>query len=354
MSEPKLIPLDKDASYYLNKITLLFGETGSGKSTIIQEALYLLHKHIPLAIVFAPTNGSNKLYTDRFPWYLIRERPPTEEELIAIYNRQEKVSHLYTIANDMTILRGLFFKVCNHEAKITMQLIEKRSDSLIAESKQLYEKNEASYEISNIKHARDKQLKKLYKAVIETNKTRLLEMKLTEQQTIAVKCLHLNPRLLLILDDCAASLKNLKSTEVFKKLFYQGRNDNISTIISLQGLNDIVPDLRRSAMMSIFTTAESANVAFSRASNGFGKSIIKDAQKIIPAVFKEEKGMPLKHQKLVYIRGQADPLRVTIADDYEDNKFKFCGKPFWDICPSINRRKASTNNQFIDFLIQSA
>ena len=54
------IPLfTKDYSYFLNKSIILYGSSGSGKSMIMRDILYILKDHIPNILVIAPTNHLN-------------------------------------------------------------------------------------------------------------------------------------------------------------------------------------------------------------------------------------------------------------------------------------------------------
>ena len=64
--------LEKQYDYFLNKTTILFGATNSGKTTILLEMLYLLKDKIPSIFVFCPTSDSNKSFEgivpDPFIW----------------------------------------------------------------------------------------------------------------------------------------------------------------------------------------------------------------------------------------------------------------------------------------------
>ena len=63
----KLKWFEKDYKNYLNKTTIVYGRTNSGKSTIIEEIMYLCKDYIPTVFVIAPTNSSNNAYTNKIP-----------------------------------------------------------------------------------------------------------------------------------------------------------------------------------------------------------------------------------------------------------------------------------------------
>ena len=85
------IPLfTKDYSYFLNKSIILYGSSGSGKSMIMRDILYILKDHIPNILVIAPTNHLNGSFDGIIPPQLIF--PDVTEELIQnIFKRQKTV-----------------------------------------------------------------------------------------------------------------------------------------------------------------------------------------------------------------------------------------------------------------------
>ena len=53
--------------HFLRKLTLIFGGSGTGKTTIVKHILFLLKNDIPLMFVISPTNDCNNSFTNIFP-----------------------------------------------------------------------------------------------------------------------------------------------------------------------------------------------------------------------------------------------------------------------------------------------
>ena len=102
------IPLfSKDYTYFLNKSIILYGSSGSGKSMIMRDILYILKDHIPNILVIAPTNHLNNSFDDIIPPQLIF--PDVTEELIQnIFKRQKTVVKLYNMVNDYQRLENIY------------------------------------------------------------------------------------------------------------------------------------------------------------------------------------------------------------------------------------------------------
>ena len=97
---------DKSAKSFLDKTTLVFGGSGSGKTTIIEEILYLCKDSIPNYIVVAPKT-SDTAYRGKLPGRCIKE-DLTKSKLQKIWQRQYYFTQLYNTANDVNILESLF------------------------------------------------------------------------------------------------------------------------------------------------------------------------------------------------------------------------------------------------------
>ena len=58
----------------IGKNTILYGESGTGKSTIIIDILYHLKDIIPSCIIISPTESANGTFTDIIPNLMIDSR----------------------------------------------------------------------------------------------------------------------------------------------------------------------------------------------------------------------------------------------------------------------------------------
>lgn len=339
----KLRWLPKSHKDFLNKTTIVYGRTNSGKSTIIEEIMYLCRDFVPTVFVIAPTNSSNNAYTNKIPSQFIRKELDVEW-LDKLLKRQKNSSGAYINANKIDILKRLFNKVSDDTSEaIETSIIKKAHSSIIYIEESSMEFIQKKKQKSQILVDRDNMLKKLYKTSIRYNKVSLEQRKdLCKSERAALSFLDFNPNIMLILDDCASTFKKMyKKSSAIKEIFYEGRHYFFTTIISSQDDKEIDSELRKNTTMSIFTTAQSATSNFERASNGYPKHEKLRAKACIESVFKQDEN-DLKHfQKLVYIQNESDPFRYTIADVRDE--FRMCSKPLWDYSDRIKDKKDALN-----------
>lgn len=337
----KLGWLEKDHNYYLRKCTLIFGSSGTGKSTIIDEIMFLLKPYIPLCFVIAPTNMSNQAYTGKVPKRFIkdgRDLNKLVQWLEKFVSRQKHTAQLYMIANNLKNLKELFDKVSDAPAKeLEKSIARKADDSLIfIENSDKMNFAQKKTQKNMVKAERDRMLRKVYKTSIRFHKVALENVKsLTKVERAALTFLDINPHVLLVLDDCASKFKKLyKLTTAIKEIFYEGRQYFISTLISSQDDKEIDSELRKNSMVNIFTTQQIATSAFERASNGYPKHVKERAKLAIETVFKQDITKAKHYQKLAYIQNLQDPFRWLMADIYDD--FRICSESCWELEDKIN------------------
>jgi len=315
----KIYFMEKNPEIYEGKIILLYGETDSGKSTILFEILYLLKDKMAIPLVFCPTNYTDSDFDKMVPPECIFNNVDIKK-LEDIWIAQEDRTKKYKIANDLGVLKSLFDRVAS-------QCDKNKGDQIIFYAKRHINDLERNHGLSrgivkseklHIEKRRKNSLIRLFKEHIKSNKTNLMNMDLDEEERIAINFLDMNPRIVLIFDDCMSTAKLWGKSEVVKKLFYTGRKYFITQIYTLQDDHGIPPDLRKNSMISIFTSSNSANTYFGTPSNGITARDKKNAHKIIDAIFRERRGSPPHFQKLVYISNKVDKFSCIIADEYDD------------------------------------
>jgi energy-coupling factor transporter ATP-binding protein EcfA2 len=346
--------LEKDYSIFLCKMTLVFGSSGSGKSTIIDEIMYLLKPHIPVCFVIAPTNSSNQAYTGKVPKRFIkdgRDLPKLVEWLEKFVSRQKNTAQMYTNANNLKNLKSLFDKVADSTAEeVEKQITKKAEDSMIfIENSSTLNFAQKKSQKAAIKEERKNMLRKVYKTSIRYHKVNLEKSKsLTRKERATLTFLDINPRVLLVLDDCASKFKKLyKMTTAIKEIFYEGRHMYISTILCSQDDKEIDSELRKNSMVSIFTTPQIATSTFERTSNSYPKHVKERAKLATETVFKQDISKAKHFQKLVYIQNLTDPFRYTIADMYDD--YRMCSDSIWEFEEKIGsntKEEELENNPF--------
>jgi hypothetical protein len=328
--------LEKNAKYYLNRSTILFGASNSGKSTILIEMLYLLRDHVPNIFVFAPTAEANNAFDGIVPAPLIYKT--VEIDILKnIYKRQQAATKIYNTVNKLTELRKLFEKVADYKSVEAAKLAYNNANSIIQrkQSDPSIDFVERRSAVSEVKEVRDNYLTKLYKSVIRCNKKRLRNMGLPEQYRYIIKYLDFNPNCVVVLDDCGAILKKFQKEEVVKKIIFQGRHNNINLILTLQDDLNLDSSIKKNAFVNVFTTSRCAAAYFERGSNSFSKKEKEMSDKIITHIFTPTVKRDFK--KLVYLRDDINPFRYTIADLYDN--FRFGSPSLWEMCDKISGEK---------------
>ena len=347
MSEDRSLLLDdrtkikwfnKSHKYYLNRTTIIYGRTNSGKSTLIDEIMFLCKDYVPTIFVIAPTNSSNNAYTDKIPSQFIFKDIDVEW-LDKLLTRQKNSAGVYRNANKIDILKSLFNKISDETSQALEISIIKKADSSI----QLIENSNMEFASKKqqkvqIIEERDNMLKKLYKTNIRFQKVTLeTDDSLSKIEKSALSFLDFNPNVMLILDDCASKFKKLyKKSTAIKEIFYEGRHYFFTTIISSQDDKEIDSELRKNTTISIFTTSQAATSNFERASNGYAKHERLYSKKCIEAIFRQDDNDIKNYRKLVYIQNESDPFRYTIANMYDN--FRMGSLPMWEYSEKIKQK----------------
>jgi hypothetical protein len=346
----KLKWLTKTHKHYLNKTTIVYGKTSTGKSTIIEEIMKLCQLYIPNVFVVAPTNSSNNAYTGTIPSQFIKKELSVDwlEKLLI---RQKQSASAYRNANKLDVLKKLFDQVADQTAQmLATSIIQKAENAVIYINEAPITFADKKAQKSQIHEQRDNMLRKTYKTAIRYNKV-VLEQRnnLTKMERGALAFLDFNPNVMLILDDCASTFKKLmKKSSAMKEIFYEGRHYFFTTIISTQDDKEIDSELRKNTSVSVFTTSQAATSNFDRASNGYPKHERLRSKDVIETVFKQDQNDVKHYQKLVYIQSEADPFRYTIADIYDD--FRMGSQHMWDLSDRLNQHRDSRgeNNPLFD------
>jgi hypothetical protein len=104
-----------------------------------------------------------------------------------------------------------------------------------------------------------------------------------------IKCLNINPNLLLILDDCAYNANVWCKYNEIKEIFMNGRHHKITLMISFQDDKLLDSSLRKNAFINIFTTEIVCNTFFNRSANNFSKQDRAKMCLLSKHIFNEDK-----------------------------------------------------------------
>jgi hypothetical protein len=346
-----------DVDDYLDKTTLIFGGTGSGKTTIIESVLKSISKHVPNYIVIVPKT-SNKAYINKLPSLCIKE-DLTKEMIEKIWGRQENITELYENANKIDVLASLFQKYPDRQALAMIKAIVERAKSKLQSIQECnldYSKKKA--QTNYINELRNKRIKALYKTSIRQHRDKLETLDLNDKEIAALVYLDMNPRLVLIIDDSSEKfamwMKFFNKSEVnpFESILYRGRHNFITLVIAAHDDKLIATELRKNARITYYCNSTALMASLNKTQSGFTSADKKLAQKIAAEVFADEENGIKTHKKICYIREDSHPWQYHIADVYDD--FSLGCDPLRELVkkmPSIDDNLA--DNPFLKNIIGS-
>lgn len=337
MSVSEFIPQYK---HFLDKSTIIYGETGTGKSFIVGDIMHSLKSQIDQVIVFSPTDNMNHTY-DRglvpkaFIHYKIE--PHT---LDVMWERQEALSAVYTRANNKETIMSLYRRINDAEYKMVVSTVRNKLSKHIQQISMAADKDAVKEKIDEVKHTCDEFLKTAYKECIKKHMGELGRQQLSEDERFALQYLNINPRLLLIFDDCTDLLSRLKTNKIIQKLFYQGRHCYVTIIIACHTDKALASEIRAQSFINIFTEDKTFRAYFKR--TDCDRESKKEAEKVCSAVFTPLK----KHQKLVITRRDGKYHKYTAA---EHPGFKFCSNIVQNYSSRLEAKGNSMpkNNRFL-------
>ncbi len=349
--------LEKSVHNHLDITTLIFGGSGSGKSFLIDEIIWLCRKEIPNYLVIAPKT-SKVPYRERIPPRCYKE-DLSKAKLIQIWKRQVNLTQCYNIANDPVVLSGLFMKAPDKNAVLMIRAITQRAheilDTIANNSTLNFSQKKAQKNV--IHELEQKKLREVYKQTIRKNRSILQQMNLTEHEKVALKFLDTNPRLMLIIDDCTEQfvrwMKYFKKGEdnIFEKIFYKGRHNFITLIFAAHDDKAVDPQLRKNSRVTIFANSQALSACMMKQSSGYTKIEQKTAAKMGEKLFAGEDGEVKTFQKLCYIREDSQPFKYTIADQYDD--YSVGCEPLAQLIKKMPEKSDNiANNPFVKSIIE--
>jgi hypothetical protein len=337
---------------FLNRTTVIYGMTDSGKSTIIDEIMYICKDYItvPFVICQSSITVSSSPYYKKIPDHCIKSDVSKEwlEDFMIV---QKGRAALFDTADNLDTLKSVFEKINNSSNNEKKNMIISNAEKYISNiNNSNLDFAQKKMQITTIDKIKNDHLKTLYKSCIRNNKIKLEGMsKLSPDEICCINYVDFIPNIMIIFDDCASKFKKwVKDSTIIKEMFYNGRHYYITLIISAQDDKEIESELRKNAKVSIFTSQQAASSNFTRSANNYPKSVKKYAESCITKIFAPI-AIGKNHKKLVYFRNNdSDPFMYTIADLYPP--FKVGCKGIWELDQKINdiNNTNSSKNAFFN------
>lgn len=342
------VPQVDDDGHFYNRLTILYGPSGSGKSSLIQHLLNSLRDVVPIAIVCCPTATVNGDYAGIIPDECVYD-DVSKSLLQRIFQRQNSVMAMYKMVRDIDNLKPLFWPVATEDARRKVSRLTAIFDRGSTQIKATYSEEDVEGAIADLTAKYHKKMVKIMRATIGASIIKLHAFALTDLQKTLLDNFEINPSLLLLIDDCMASIKEWKDLEETKKLFYQGRHYFVTTLISAQNEVCIPPSFRINAHINMFTTETIVNSFINKVSSGISASERKLISQIAQTIFAPSSDTARPNFKKLVIFGQIiktnSKIQYMIAIP---KKKKFGSAAVWSMCSQVKRgtTAAVTSNAF--------
>jgi hypothetical protein len=334
---------------FIDRSIVLYGPTKSGKTLMTKHIMSTVRTHIEQIIIISPSEPTNQSYQGfvdppfiHYRMYLPDPANPKKTNstadavrfLESIWARQEMQASIYTRANNGEVLAGLFARLpasVRAEGVRLIRSINAKRGVFVARVREQFA-GSPGRRADKEKEVNDKFRKMLiliYKKYITPSYADLWrDESLTEAERCSLNYLNLNPRLLLIFDDCAAQLKQIFTKEIFRNLFYRGRHSFITTVICCQDDTDMPTNLRKNAFISFFMTPIVCKANFGRASNSFSKPTKQLIEEISDELFQG-------NRKLAYIREDDRRHHIYHVEVPYPVPFRFGSAASHELCDAV-------------------
>ena len=318
--------IDLKPARILDRTTVLYGRSNSGKSVMIKHMLKIVKDYIPVAFVISPTEPANRAYEkfihSSLIHYDLSSAKGEDGFLEKFWQWASMRSSIYHKVNKKDILLSIYERIKTPELDKVFSKIEiQRKNNISNSSVSLHDDLNRKYDELLIKLVKKHIIQ--HKHVLQRNSHGL-----SEDEIFSLTYIDLNPRVILIFDDAAAEIKSYFNKPIFRKIFYQSRHSFITSIFAVQDDSDLPPNLRKNVALSIFMTPAVAKSNFDRTSNKYSKDVIKIANAIYSDIF-------VGFRKMVFI--DSDPNKQYFYHVTAEivNPFRFGSHSLKEICTAV-------------------
>lgn len=358
----------------VNKSIALYGPSNSGKTHITKCILDKISTEVETIILVSPTEPSNKSFTKYVPLAMQHSEmsmpdpkfPNDKTKRITgpkgvlgfikmVWDRQSLLTEIYKNANRPEVVKSLFERLpdkvkskahreCLDRIDTMYQLALKKLEKRFMRELSTFEKEKEKLEEKSMEHKING-----YKHYIMENMRYIWKKHkdFTEDEQYAIHYIMLNPKSVIIFDDCAAQMvAAIQNKEEFRNYFYQNRHVNITAIFTFQDDTDLKANLRKNAFMSIYCTALVCRAYFTRSANGWPSEIKKMVEEYIQLVY-ESGDSSMEYAKFVYYRDDPKKQNYYYLRVGNPKEKMFGSSGFKDLCKALESKNSiDSNNMF--------
>ncbi len=336
--------VDDSKNYFKGVLTILYGPSGSGKSSLVQHILNTLRDSIPLIIVCCPTASLNGDYNGIVPEQCIYDEV-NKPLMQRLFQRQTNVMAMYDLVRNVDQIKSIYALIADNDSRAKIQKLTDIYRKGSSEIKNSCKEDEIDSMLEELKTKYNKKRVKIMRGCINAHIDRLNSLPLTEMQRSILTNFNINPRIMLLFDDVMHNVSEWSKWEETKKLFFQARHFGVACCLTAQSITLIPPQLRSNAHVSIFTTQTIANEFVSKATSGIPNDQRKMISKIAAAVFAPSEDRSRPNYKKLVIFGQIVPTEPKIQYIIGSIKKKrFGSAALWHICEEVKRDSSTAVN----------
>lgn len=347
---------------FLDKMTGIYGTSGSGKSVSIKMIASKIKKYIDVAVVICPSERDKPSYAGCVPDALIYYEvyypgPPSKNTkteakdgavrlLQALWKFQSDRSNMYEEINKIEILKSLFNIISSRYTQEYLEQIDRIKDVLknhlinIEKNKNLNPSQKEDKK-KDLQAKMSEVIRALYKKAIYKNMDKIDERDLTEEQAVCLRGFaEPKPRMLIIMDDCAQDFKEFSKTQIFKSLFFRGRHLGITTLISIQSVTELDKNLRQNVHVNLFTTEQCALDYFVTQLKILKQKVCAD---ITDTIFNADKST----KKIIYLKDDENKEFYYYYELEFLSSFRFCTDDIFELCAKLKKKETKISSSFL-------